>query len=178
MRGGVAFTFAQELVGDCIHILTLSQSPGVLAFEAGLEALRAGCNVFSLVLAKRTTKELQEIKAREYMDAQIQTYVLQLEEKRNNLERQYRALKQREENQQLRDKQLMELGSAICGELKKLADAIARFQPELTRAEYGDAVPTKELDRLHETARRAMRDYQNIQTYILGDGGEQNGKSN
>ena len=153
MRGGVAFTFAQELVGDCIHILTLSQSPGVLAFEAGLEALRAGCNVFSLVLAKRTTKELQEIKAREYMDAQIQTYVLQLEEKRNNLERQYRAL-------------------------KKLADAIARFQPELTREEYGDAVPTKELDRLHETARRAMRDYQNIQTYILGDGGEQNGKSN
>ena len=177
MRGGLAFTFAQELVGDCIHILTLSQSPGVLAFEAGLETLRAGCNVFSLILAKRTTKELQ-VKAREYVDNQIKTYALQLEEKRNHLERQYRALRQQEEDRQLRDKQLMELGSAICGELKKLSDAIAQFQPELIQGEYGDAIPTGELDRLHETARKAMRDYQNIQAYILGNGGEEDGETN
>lgn len=177
MRSGLAFTFAEELVGDCIHILTLSQSPGVLAFEAGLETLRAGCGVFSLVLAKQATKYLQ-VKAREYVDAQIQTYVLQLEEKQNHLERQYRVLKQREEDQQLRDKQLMELGGAICVELKKLSDAIAQFQPELIQGEYGDAIPTRELDRLHETARRAMRDYQNIQTYILGNEGEEDGKAN
>lgn len=177
MRSGLAFTFAEELVGDCIHILTLSESRGVLAFEAGLETLRAGCGVFSLVLAKRTTKGLQ-VKAQEYVDAQIQTYVLQLEEKRNRLERQYRALKQREEDQQLRDKQLMELGGAICVELKKLSDAIAQFQPELIQGEYGDAIPPRELDRLHETARRAMRGYQNIQTYILGNEGKEDGKSN
>lgn len=177
MRSGLAFTFAQELVGDCIHILTLAQSPDVLAFEAGLETLRAGCGVFSLVLAKRTTKDLQ-VKAQEYVEAQIRIYVLQLEEKRNNLERQYRALKQREEDQHFRDKQLMELGRAICGELKKLSDAIAQFQPGLTQGEYGDEIPTRDLDRLHETARRAMRDYQNIQAYILGNGGEEDGNAN
>lgn len=177
MRNGLAFTFTQELVGDCIHILTLAQSPEVLAFEAGLETLRAGCSVFSLILTKRTTKDLQ-VKAQEYVDVQIQTYVLQLKEKQNNLERQYRTIRQREEDQQFRDRQLMELGRAICGELKKLSDAIGQFQPELVQGEYGDVAPTRELDLLHETARRAMRDYQNIQAYILGNEGKEDGESN
>lgn len=166
MRSGRAFTFIGDLLGDIACKLPMLENPGIMAFDAAFEALRAGSNVAAAFIEHQNRRKLED-SAWALVDMQVRTYAEQLKQKRVELERSYAGLRRKLEDRQFREQRVQELAGSVCEELKRLSGHIQKIQAELPEEDSEDTLSQKERDRMFELERRVAWAYQNLYTYIL-----------
>ena len=170
MRSGRAFTFIGDLIGDIAHKLPMLENPGIMAFDAAFEVLRAGSNAAAALIERQNRRKLEN-SAWALVDMQVRTYAEQLKQKCVELERGYAELRLKLENQQFREQNVQKLAKSICEELKRLSEQIQKVQADLPEKDSEDTLFQKERDRMYELERRAVRAYRNLYAYILGNEG-------